>query len=248
MATIRCGNLEFRDLEAILFDKDGTLANSEVFLRNLGQKRSRLIDAQVPGVQEPLLMSFGIENNHMNPDGLLAVGSRYENEIAAAAYVAETGRPWLDALKIVRTAFQETDTYMGRKAEQTPPFKGVRELLQQLSEANLKVGIVSSDTTANVNDFVECYQLTPFLHLQLGAERGLEKPDPALMHLACQSLDVSVGTTLLIGDSQADIRLARAADAAGCIAIAWGSMRPQTLGEADGLIQTFAEIEIDLAH
>lgn len=247
MATIRCGTSEFHGVQAVLFDKDGTLANSEAFLRNLGQKRSRLIDAQVPGVQEPLLMAFGIENDQLNPDGLLTVGSRHENEIAAAAYVAETGRAWLDALKLVRTAFEEADTYMGSKPEQTPLLPGVRDLLKHFSDSDLKLGILSSDTTANVNDFVDYYRLSSLVHLKMGTDKGPAKPDPTLMHLACELLNVDVSATLVIGDSQADIQLARAAQAIGCIAIDWGMGRSHLRDKADALIHSFADIEIDVA-
>ena len=75
----------FLMFKQFLFDKDGTLEDSAAYLRNLGQKRSRLIDAQIPGTQDPLLMAFGIDRDCLDPTGLLAVGSRRENEIAAAA-------------------------------------------------------------------------------------------------------------------------------------------------------------------
>ncbi|MBA2749676.1 MAG: HAD family hydrolase, partial [Tatlockia sp.] len=72
MATIQCKNRTFTNIEAIIFDKDGTLEDSQTYLRSLGQKRSRIIDAQVPGIGEPLLMAFGINSNKLDPTGLLA--------------------------------------------------------------------------------------------------------------------------------------------------------------------------------
>ncbi|HEY9844839.1 MAG TPA: hypothetical protein V6D03_01440, partial [Candidatus Caenarcaniphilales bacterium] len=72
MATFQCGPKVFQNIQAVLFDKDGTLADAESFLKSLGHKRSRLVDAQVPGVQEPLLMAFGLEGAQLNPAGLLA--------------------------------------------------------------------------------------------------------------------------------------------------------------------------------
>ena len=106
LVTIRCGDPAgicsavrvFRNIEAVIFDKDGTLEDSQSYLRELGIKRARLIDAQIPGIGEPLLMAFGMQNNQLDPAGLMAVGSRHENEIAAAAYIAETGRSWFESL------------------------------------------------------------------------------------------------------------------------------------------------------
>lgn len=83
MTAIQCGDVRFANIQAIVFDKDGTLEDSEAYLRNLGQKRSRLIDAQIPGIGDPLLMAFGINGDTLDPTGLLAVGSRRETEIAA---------------------------------------------------------------------------------------------------------------------------------------------------------------------
>jgi phosphoglycolate phosphatase len=61
LVTLQVQNITFKNIEAVIFDKDGTLEVSGDFLRNLAQKRSRLIDAQIPGVGEPLLMAFGVQ-------------------------------------------------------------------------------------------------------------------------------------------------------------------------------------------
>lgn len=114
MATIKCGNVAFSDIQAVLFDKNGTLEDSEDFLRSLGQKAVRLIDAQIPGIGEPLSMALGISGDVLDLTGLMAVASRKETEIAAAAYIAETGRGWFDCLKIARQALEEAHEYIGK--------------------------------------------------------------------------------------------------------------------------------------
>jgi phosphoglycolate phosphatase len=244
MATICCNGVTFPDIQAVIFDKDGTLADSASFLRNLGLRRSRLIDARVPGVQEPLLMAFGLDNQQINPAGLMAIGTRRENEIAAAAYVAETGRDWLDALAIVQSAFAEADQVMKRKADHTPLFEGAIDLIQRLSAAHLKLGILSSDTTQNVSDFVDCYQLTSYFQLALGTDGSITKPSPVLLEQACAALDVPPANTLMIGDSQADIQLAHAAKVAGCIAVASSGTSKGLLLPATAIADTLSQIQV----
>lgn len=242
MVTIRCQDVVFQNIQAVLFDKDGTLANSESFLRGLAQKRSRLIDAQFPGVQEPLLMAFGVDGDRLNPAGLMAIGTRQENEIAAAAYVTETGRDWIESLETVRSAFVEADQYMKRKADHTPLVPGVLPLLQAMATAGLRLGILSSDSTENVKDFVEKYQLAPYFQLQMGTDGKISKPDPRLLQQACDGLEVSPSQTLVIGDSQADIQLAHAG-AAGAIGVTGGWSSTFRL-LANAVIHHLDEIEI----
>lgn len=242
MTIVQCGTVQFANIQAVLFDKDGTLADVQDFLWNLGQKRARLIDAQIPGVQEPLLMAFGLDRERINPAGLMAVGTRRENEIAAAAYIAETGRDWVESLAVARSAFLEADQVFKRKADHTPPFPGVLELLQTFNTADVRVGILSSDTTENVQDFVERYQLGTLVELCMGADTHLTKPDPRLFQQACAALGVAPEFTLAIGDSSADVEMARAAIAAGVVGTTWGWNQSPVLETADCCVSEPEEI------
>jgi len=244
LARITCGTVKFESIQAVVFDKDGTLADSQDFLRSLGQKRARLIDAQVPGVEAPLLMSFGLEGDRLNPAGLMAIGTRQENEIAAAAYIAETGKDWTESLKIARSAFLEADSCFQRKASSTPLFDGALDLLNRLFRNGVQLAIASSDSSANVQDFVDYHQLNSLIAVALGSEPGLSKPDPGLLYKVCHSMDVSPAATLVIGDSTADVEMARAAEARGCIGVAWGWSEQTQLDQANVVIRTFADIQI----
>lgn len=243
MVTIICQDQKFFNIQAIIFDKDGTLENSQNYLRELGIKRSRLIDAQIPGIGEPLLMAFGITQNILDPTGLMAVGSRYENKIAAAAYIAETGRSWFESLTIAENAFTEADNYMG-KAKTSPLFTGCLETLKYLAEAGLKLGILSADSTGNVEKFVKDHQLSDYIQLAMGADQGLNKPEPDLFIKACQKLGVEPQSTLMVGDAQGDIEMAKAASSAGVIGICWNSRQPGHLQQADVFITQLDQIQL----
>ena len=245
MATIICREVNFSNIDAIIFDKDGTLEDSQTFLRELGQKRARLIDAQIPGIGEPLLMAFGIQDGTLDPAGLMAVGSRRENEIAAAAYVAETGKSWFESVQIARSAFSQASQYFNH-ASTSPLFAGSLEVLKLLQEAGLKLGILSADSTAQVQAFVDRHQLSAYIGLTMGVDRQLIKPDPALFLQACRALAVTPQATLMVGDSQGDIQMAREAGAAGAIGICWGS-RAAHLEAADAVISNLDEIQIEQA-
>ncbi|MCC5663456.1 HAD family hydrolase [Nostoc sp. CHAB 5784] len=241
MATIKCRNITFDNIQAILFDKNGTLEDSETYLRSLAQRAARLIDAQVPGIGEPLLMAFGINGNLLDPAGLISVASRRETEVAAAAYIAETGRGWFESLKIARQALDEAEKYIEKTP--SPLFVGSLDLLKYLHKGGLKLGILSAATSDEVHNFVKNHQLNDYIELEMGVDEGPSKPDPVLFLQACQALGVEPGATLMVGDSVGDMQMARDAKAAGCIGITWMGKSDNVRG-ADVVINQLDEIQI----
>jgi phosphoglycolate phosphatase len=242
MLAISCQNRTFINIRAIIFDKDGTLENSGDYLRSVAHKRARLIDAEIPGIGEPLLMAFGVQGDRLDPAGLQAIGSRKENEIAAAAYIAETGRGWAESLDIARRAFEEADRVMAT----TPGamFQGVLETIDALATAGFKLGILSAATNDRVIEFAKYHRLQGYFQSLLGSDGQFAKPDPRLFHQACQELGVEPAQTLAIGDGVWDMVMAKQAGTGGCIGIAWGQSEA-TLAGADITISNLAELQID---
>lgn len=245
MATVRCGDQTFENVQAIVFDKDGTLADVKSYLKSLGQKRARLVDAKIPGVQEPLMLAFGLESSRLNPMGLLAVGSRRDNELAAAAYVAETGRDWAEALEIAAAAFQDAESYLSPKAVHTPLLPNLGNCLSQLQQSGLKVGILSADTTANIKAFVETYGLSSMIAAYRGDD-GEEpsKPDPKFYESICCQLKVSPEQTLMVGDSTLDMKMARAAGSPGCVGVTWGWTVPVAIAQATCILDKPEDLRV----
>lgn len=243
MATIRCGDRTFTGIKAVLFDKDGTLADSAAYLRAVGQRRARLIDAQVPGVQDPLLMAFGFdEARQLDPAGLLAIGSRRETEIVAAGYVAETGMGWQAAQAIARTAFEDAEQSWPDKAVATPLFGEAKALLQGLAESGVAIAILSADITVNIDRFVDHNGLQGWVRLTRGADQFPAKPDPAAYRLACEQLGLSPAETIMVGDAPTDLSMAQGAGAAAAIGVTWGWPGLSHIAGADLLLTHWAQL------
>lgn len=228
MATLQCLGHRFENIQAILFDKDGTLANVENYLLALGRSRSHFVNTQAPDLKEPLLSAFGLQNNSIAPTGLMAVGSRAENKIAAAAYVAATGYGWIAALNLVESAFQQAEASLPDKVTQTPLIEGVALLLRQLRLGQVKLGIVSADAQSEVKNFVDHHQLTDIGWYCGAAPETLPKTHPDFLKFACQSMGVHSSTTIIIGDSAADLQLAQQG-AAGFLGMTGGWQHPPTI-------------------
>ena len=240
---IACQDLKFDNIAAVIFDKDGTLENSWAYWRLVGSERARLIDAQIPGVGEPLMMAFGILDDTLDPQGLMAVGSRAENEIAAAAYIAETGKSWHESRKIAHSAFSEVaeSKYLSKTPQSAPIYDDVKTTLESLKDRGVKIGILSADSTTAVREFAANHQLQNLIHLCMGTDGEMTKPDPRLFWQACEDLGVAPEATLMVGDASADSIMAKTAKAAGAI----GICRHQNLqlDSADITINNLREIQ-----
>lgn len=206
MATIICNGVRFENIEAVIFDKDGTLANSHQYLWHLAEKRAELIDAIAPGLKSEILNTFGCGD----PAGLMAIGTREDNEIAIASLLNRD-----DARLIVQSVFQQADRQLSRKATLTPPYPEIVELLQSLN--SLKLGILSSDIEPNIRDFVEEYQLSAYFQQIVGAQPGISKPNPKLLFSICKVLNVEPEAAVMIGDTIADTTLTPRS-----IGVTWG--------------------------
>ncbi|NDJ16611.1 HAD family hydrolase [Myxacorys almedinensis] len=254
MVTIYCNGIQFQHVQAIVFDKDGTLANSLGFLHKLGQNRAQAVAAELPGLEHEVLRCFGFLGETpsftppaLNPAGLLAVGTRLENEIGVAALIAQTGRDWIEALAIARSAFQQADQELANgsmltKADLTPPFEGIIDLVRSLRACALKLAILSSDSQTNVEEFVTRYDLAPYFQVLAGAHHIFTKPDAQLLHSVCTALETPAQNTLVIGDAIADIQLAAHGNALGSIGVTWGGVTAKQLASATAIAHTVSQI------
>ncbi|MEM0979833.1 MAG: HAD family hydrolase, partial [Cyanobacteria bacterium P01_H01_bin.58] len=222
MATLTCQGKRFEHIAAVLFDKDGTLADSHGFLHKLAIARSQYLEQHVPGTGSSLMAAFGCDTTTCNTSGLMAVGTRYENEIAAATYVAAQSKAWGEALVIAQQAFIAADQQFRRKAIATPPYADIVPMLEQLARHGVRLAVLSGDTTPNVQDFVDCYDLTHLVSWCAGSEKMPRKPDPQMLWQACQQLQVLPEHSLVIGDSILDRQLAHQGQAQAFISVTWG--------------------------
>jgi phosphoglycolate phosphatase len=260
MVTIHCGSRTFHNIAAILFDKDGTLSNSHNYLVQVGWKRwqflePRIADRAPTNFEHQLFQAWGLRdialtadptaNAWVDPAAMLAVASRRENEIVTAGLIAGLGFDWIEAMAIVQSSFVEASASFTNKQSLTPVFPGIAELLAQLQSAGLKLGILSADVLPNIHSFVELYGLNPYFAAYQGAVEGLSKPNPKLFKLACEALGVDPAHTLMIGDSRADIELAKQAGAAGAIGVHWGWPQAFTLAHADVMVGEITAIRVN---
>ncbi|MDV3350604.1 HAD-IA family hydrolase [Leptothoe sp. LEGE 181152] len=210
MVTVFCNGKQFTNIDAVFLDKDGTLANVAAYLQQLGYNQAKLMEQSLPGAYGLTLKALGIDSTGLSASGLLAVGSRQETIIGTAAAAAMAGYPWVKALELAIHSLTVADQQCSPKAAYTPLLPGVLDFLQRLRHVGLNVIMVSADTQSNLEDFVNRYQLqTYFDKLQGTSSPHPTKGAPDFLPAACQSIGLSPGQGMVIGDSTSDLRMAQ---------------------------------------
>jgi phosphoglycolate phosphatase len=231
------------EIDAVLFDKDGTLSISEPILQTLAQARVfqclKLLAQRHPElVADPgqrtaaealLQRAYGLHAAGVHPAGTTAVGSRAHNLISTATVLAQVGLGWPEARELAEAVFAATDNLHGQGSPQRPEATdGLHQLVAQLASAGVLCAVISNDEVAGIEAFLHSHQLNQHFCGLWSAEHTPHKPDPAAVHGLCSELGVSPLRCALIGDANSDLRMARTAGVAVVLGYtaAWSSTPP----------------------
>ena len=266
MAQLLLRGIELGEVEAVLFDKDGTLSISEPQLVTLAQARVFLCLDQVeellrPALSELLHRAYGLRTQPhaadpaaaaICPAGITAVASRDHNLIATATALVQVGLGWPEALAISEQVFAQADAADARRAAgaaagaTSRTTEGLHDWLGRLQAAGVRCAVISNDDMAGIEHFLESHDLAGYFSALWSAEHRPRKPDPAAVHGLCDQLAVPVSRCALIGDANSDLRMAVAAGiphqrALGYIA-AWQT--PPPLIEPHPRIHAWSELTV----
>lgn len=135
-----------------------------------------------------------------------------------------------DAAKAAALVAAYRERYYVENRRGLEPYPGIRELLADLSERGVRLGVVTSKLGSGSRDELTRTGLIGFFGHHVGAEDVREtKPAPEPLERAMRALGARPGETLMVGDTAADILGARAAGAASGAAL-WGAR------DRDGLL------------
>lgn len=175
-------------LKAVLFDLDGTLANTDPihfltwqeFLRNYGLEiDDEFYKAKISGRLNPVIVA-----------DILPQLSEAEGQRVA----------------------DEKEAYFRRIALDLKPISGLMELLEWVENGGLKVALVTNAPRENVEFMLRVLRVEDkFEPVILASELPLGKPDPAPYLLALKQLGVSASEAIAFEDSPSGIRSAAGA-------------------------------------
>ena len=136
--------------------------------------------------------------------------------------------PEADAGFVARFTEAYRRRYLHEDAMPTPLFRGVPELLEGLEAAGFLLGIATGMSRRGLDRALRESGLLRRFHATRCADESRSKPHPLMLEEVMERVGVGAGQTLVIGDSEYDMRMAGAAGV-DCVGVSCGVHEPHRL-------------------
>lgn len=111
--------------------------------------------------------------------------------------------------------------YSRNMQNKTNAYKGIMELLEQLSKENYKIAIVSNKFDKAVKELNQTY-FEKYIKVAIGESENIsKKPAPDTVFKALEELGSTADKAVYIGDSEVDVKTAKNSGVI-CIGVTWG--------------------------
>ncbi len=262
MAELLIRNNSVGFIKAIIFDKDGTLSNSEECLLELARtridffedkfKKLKLNNIKIWLLKKFLISVYGLKKNCLSANGSLAIASREQNIISTATIFTLFGFDWFQSLSIGREIFNEVDIYLSNqkvnKQKQRTLISGALNLLVSLKKKGVSIALMTNDTQRGIEEFIYRHKLEGIFDYIWSAENQPSKPNPKAVIELCKKMNFSPSDCALISDADTDLRMAKEADIPIIVGFTGGWKIPPTLTEQRFLIEKLNELKIHSSH
>ncbi|WP_410512187.1 HAD family hydrolase [Paenibacillus sp. BR2-3] len=240
--------------KGILFDKDGTLLDfmamwgawAEIVLGGMEDTLTQ-IGTGFCGNAAKLLGTehdAGGRVTGYDPGGPLPMATVEETNGILAWQLYAAGVPWNEALTRVTAISKEAMNEVRRRRTATP-LPGLLPFLHQCAGASLKLGVVTSDESATTAEHLDWLGIAGFFDTVVTRDRvSMGKPAPEMAQLACRELGLAPDETIIIGDSNGDMQMGKAAGLCLTVGIAGRDGFREHLLDADTVIADFSGLVI----
>ncbi len=214
----------------LVFDWDGTLVDSiERITTSLQFASKQAVDVRLSETQARDVIGLG----------LMEAIAKLHPELDATQHA--------DALNGIADAYRQH--YLHDNTVPAPLFNGVNQLLDELRKDGYTLAISTGKSRAGLEQSINEHQLAEYFATTRCAGENRSKPHPEMLHEILEELNFSATQTLMIGDSEHDLKMANNADMQ-CIGVTHGVHNAATLNKHNPLtcLTDITELSAFLSH
>jgi HAD superfamily hydrolase (TIGR01509 family) len=208
-------------MDAVLFDMDGTLLDSEPlmdiflikFCRELGFELTESIIEQFRGCDAPTFWKYVVGEFNLT-------------------------------LSIEECVLKETYRFVEelKNNANLAPIEGVKELIDELLEFGVPLALASSASRIRIKTILDIFGMqSKFLAKISGEDVEQGKPEPDIFLLAAKSLNVNPSRCVVIEDSENGVKAAKKAGMK-CVGFAGLKHNKQNLSSADLIVNAYSDV------
>lgn len=229
------------NIQAIIFDKDGTLIKFDSFWIEVSRCAAKDILRLLGRDDIPvgkLLEALGVAGDTADIDGLLCKGTYEQIALAMGTVLREFGVDISDEeiVKMTFSAYNE-NTSAG-KIE--PVCEDIRGVLKRLKNGGRKLAVVTTDDSQITHKCLAALGIEDLFD-RIYTDNGINpvKPSPECALKFLSEFHISAQNAVMVGDTMTDIRFARNA---GISVIGVGGSRERLKPYADAVIPDISHL------
>jgi phosphoglycolate phosphatase len=207
--------------QAIIFDKDGTLIDFDAMWGNWTLQLADRLQAYVkPDIRPALCASYGydISRRKILPDGKLTCTPMWQLRELMVDVLESLGISTSEAFCTVEKAWYVPDPVALAK-----PFTDTHKLFTNIRKLGIKIAIATTDNREPTEAMLEAFGVTNLVTTMVCADDGIQaKPAPDMVTTICARMNVDPGRVIVVGDTVADLQMARSAGAGYVIGVLSG--------------------------
>jgi phosphoglycolate phosphatase-like HAD superfamily hydrolase len=228
-------------IDLVVFDKDGTLISFDAmwsgWARELGNRLELATRRPVAG---DIFTTIGFDPvvNRIAPNGPLAIATMGQIQEVVGAVL----RRWCPSVNAARRILAEA-WFEPDPVASLVPLADLGVLFGTLRNADRRIAIATTDDRRPTEATIAALGLSALVDdIVCGDDDGPIKPDPEALAAIAARLGIAIERTVMVGDTPADLRMARAAGARAIGVTSGVAIAAELAPDANLVIATIATL------
>jgi phosphoglycolate phosphatase len=233
--------IDLAGIEAVIFDKDGTLIDFHALWGGWARELGTRLDATI---RRPVSLDVFATIGFDPSTGRVAAAGPLATETMAGIEetVARVLRRWCPSIAAARRA-TETAWFAPDPVALAVPLAALGPLFDVLRDGGRRIAVVTTDDRVPTDATLRALGVRDRVEAMVCGDDGFAvKPAPDAVFAVCHAFRTEPARVAVIGDSPADLTMARTAGAGRVIGVRSGVGTDADLDDADAIIDSIGSM------